>query len=240
MKRAFAFLTIFGGAAVPAPTALAWFPVVGVALGAGVGTLWWAAGHWWPPFVAGVIAVMVDLVATGLLHVDGLADTGDGLLAPMSREQRLRVMADPAVGAFGLVVVVIVLTLRIAAVTSLAPSVLALAGLWCASRTMLIVIIRTTPYARPEGIAQSFLAATSTRRESVTLGLSIALGVATAAVLLLIDASVRGLVALVIEFVTMALVVWWARRRLGGFTGDVLGAALVLGETLGLVALVTR
>jgi cobalamin synthase len=144
----------------PAPDALAWFPVVGAALGITLGALWWSTSRAWPPAVAGALVVAADLGLTGMLHVDGLVDAADGLLSHLPRERRLQVMAEPGVGAFGIAVAVTVLITRWAALTSIRPSPLLLAALWCASRAVMAIIACTQPYARrPEGggLATAFL-----------------------------------------------------------------------------------
>lgn len=236
MRRAVAFLTPFGRAASPNDTTLAWFPVVGACIGFSVGGLWWLAAKVWVALLAGAVAVAVDLALTGLLHFDGLADAGDGLLAPLTRERRLAAMADPSIGAFGALTVGAVLLLRFSAFASLRPSPLALAGLWCASRTAMVAITELVPYARPEGLVQSFLGARSSRQRLAVRG-SIVVGVALAVALVTIARGVRGLAALAAELVGITLVALFSRRRLGGYTGDVLGAAGVVGETIGLLAL---
>ncbi|TML38677.1 MAG: adenosylcobinamide-GDP ribazoletransferase, partial [Actinobacteria bacterium] len=99
MRSAISFLTPLGGARAPTPEALAWFPVVGLVLGLALGGLWWGGAQVWSTGLAAAVVVAADLGLTGLLHVDGLADAADGLLAPMSRRRRLEVMAEPGVGA---------------------------------------------------------------------------------------------------------------------------------------------
>jgi adenosylcobinamide-GDP ribazoletransferase len=239
MKRAVAFLTPFGRASTPNDTTLAWFPIVGALIGGAVGGLWWLAAKIWVALLAGAVAVVVDLILTGLLHFDGLADAGDGLLAPLSRERRLAAMADPAIGAFGALTVGAVLLLRFGAFATLRPVPLAVAGLWCASRTSMVAITELLPYARPEGLVRSFLDTRSVRQRRVLRG-SVALGVALSVVLVMIARGWRGLIALGAELVAIALVALFSRRRLGGYTGDVLGAAGVIGETIGLLALAVR
>src|SRR5690348_15479948 len=99
MRAAFGFLTILGRrTAPPTPNALLWFPVVGAAVGVAVGGTWDGAAQVWPPVVAAALALAVDATVTGFLHLDGLADSGDGLLPPMPAESRLDVMADARVG----------------------------------------------------------------------------------------------------------------------------------------------
>jgi adenosylcobinamide-GDP ribazoletransferase len=239
MRRAVSFLTPFGRAATPENTTLAWFPIVGALIGFAVGGLWWLAAKVWLRLIAGAIAVAADLALTGLLHFDGLADAGDGLLAPLTRERRLAAMADPAIGAFGALTVGAVLLLRFGAFASLRPSPLAIAGLWCASRTAMVAITEALPYARPNGLVQSFLGARSTRQRGV-LRVSVVVGIALSAALVLLARGMRGLAALGAELIAIVLVALFSRRRLGGYTGDVLGAAGVVGETIGLLALAVR
>jgi adenosylcobinamide-GDP ribazoletransferase len=229
MRRAVSFLTPFGGPADPAPSALAWFPAVGALIGLAVGGIWWAAWRGWAPPAA---------AATGLLHLDGLADAADGLLPPLSRARRLEVMADPRLGAFGAAGLAIVLLARFGAFGSMLPSPLAVAGLWSGSRTAMAVTAQVVPYARPAGLASAFLPGTAARRAGpAVLGLG---GALLALALAFAGRGALGLAAVGAEAVAAAAVVFLAWRRLGGFTGDVLGAAAVAGETAGLLTLAWR
>ena len=151
MRQAFSFLTVLGRAEVPNERTLGWFPVVGLAVGALVGGSWWVAGRVWPPAVAALVAVAADAALTGGLHLDGLADSADGLIPPVSRERRFEIMADPRVGAFGVVALVVVLGLRVATLAATPAKVLAVAGLWCGSRTLMATVARTQPYAHSDG-----------------------------------------------------------------------------------------
>jgi adenosylcobinamide-GDP ribazoletransferase len=217
---------------------LAWFPLVGAVIGLVVGGVWWLAAKAWVALLAGAVAVIADLAVTGLLHFDGLADAGDGLIAPMPRTRRLEVMTDPAIGAFGAITVGAVLLLRWGAFASLRPAPLVVAGLWCASRTSMIAITEFLPYARPAGLVKSFLGADG-RQRALKRG-SIVAGVALSAGLVLDGRGLHGLAALGAELLAIALVAAFSRHRLGGYTGDVLGAAGVVGETIGLLILATR
>jgi adenosylcobinamide-GDP ribazoletransferase len=232
MRRALSFLTPFLGAAEPRAETLTWFPFAGAALGLVLGALWWGAEWAWPPAVAAAIVVAADLALTGLLHVDGLADTADGLLPHLDRNRRLEVMAAPDVGAFGVASVGAVVLLRWAALATMAPSLLLLGSLWCASRTVMAVTARTVPYARPGGLATAFLGGRA-------LAPALA-GGALAVALALVGPGLPGVVAVVAVVVGAAGVVVLAHRRLGGFTGDVLGAAGLVGETAGLVVAAAR
>jgi adenosylcobinamide-GDP ribazoletransferase len=232
MRRALAFLTPLFGASEPRPQTLGWFPLVGAALGLALGALWWGAEWVWPPAVAAAIVVAADLALTGLLHVDGLADSADGLLPHLDRARRLEVMTAPDVGAFGVATVGAVLLLRWAALAAMAPSPLLLGGLWCASRTAMAVAARSVPYARPGGLASSFLGGRALPTALVGGALGVALAFA--------GPGVPGVVAIGAVALGAAGVITVARRRIGGFTGDVLGASGMVGETAGLVVAAAR
>jgi adenosylcobinamide-GDP ribazoletransferase len=232
MRAALSFLTPLGGPAPVSSAALAWFPVVGAGLGLVLGMAWWAAAGVWPPLVAAAVVVTLDLALTGMLHLDGLADTADGLLAPhLDRDRRLAVMADVDTGAFAVGAVGAVLLLRLSALTVLAPAPLLVAGLWCASRTAMAVGARALGYARSSGLATPFLggrpAVPAVVGGALTLALLGGRGIAGVAALLAAGAAAAGVLGL-------------ARRRLGGFTGDVLGAAGMVAETAGLVVAAAR
>ena len=227
VRQALAFLTPLGGAAAPSPGAVAWFPLVGALIGVALGGWWWLVARAWPAPVAAALVLAADLALTGMLHVDGLLDSADGLLAHLSPDQRLAVMAGPEVGAFAVAVGGAVLIARWAALESLAPAPLLLAGLWCASRTLMAAVVAVVPYAKPHGLVSAFLGGKSVA--ALVAGSIAALGLAAAWRL------VAGPVAVVAGTAAGVGVVAVARRRLGGFTGDVLGAAAVVAETVGLI-----
>jgi len=228
VREAVAFLTPFGGAAGPTPAAVAWFPAVGALMGLALGGLWWLFAQAWPAPVVAVLVVAADLGLTGMLHFDGLLDSADGLLAHLERQRRLEVMAGPEVGAFAVAVGTAVLLGRGASIASLRPAPLLVAGLWCASRTLMAAVMRVVPYARSEGgLATAFLGRSGT--------VSLVAGGAGALVLAAGWKLVAGPVAVVAGVGAGTCVVLLARRKLGGFTGDVLGAAGVVAETVGLI-----
>ncbi len=232
-RSALAFLTPLGGPAAPTPAALGWFPAVGAAMGAVLGVLWWGTGRAWPAPVAAAIVVGADLGLTGLLHVDGLVDSADGLLPPLERERRLAVMREPSVGAFGIAAGGVVLLARFAALSVLSPSILLLTGIWCGSRAVMAVSPLCLPYVRDDtgGLASAFLAGRS-RRPAVAAALTGAAGLLVATMLW---RPLGGAVASIAAALAAAAVLWLARRRIGGFSGDVLGAAGMSFETVALV-----
>jgi adenosylcobinamide-GDP ribazoletransferase len=236
MRSALGFLTVMPkGAAAPAREAPAWFGPVGALLGLVVGGTWWAAGELWPPLIAAVLAVAVDAGITGMLHLDGLADSADGLLPPLERERRLAVMADPDVGAFGATALGLVLVARVAALAALTPDPLLVAGLWTTSRSAMALTLARVPYARPSGGAASGFRGASPAPAALCLAL------ACVVVVLAFDGGRGPGVAVAAAAVGgFAAVVALAWRRLGGYTGDVLGAAGVVAETAGLIVAAAR
>ena len=229
MRRALAFLTPLpvGTTEPPDRRTLAWFPFVGALIGTVLGGVWWGAERLWPAPVAAGLVVAADLALTGMLHLDGLMDTADGLLPHISRERRLAVMAQPDVGAFGVAIAVVVIGLRFTALASMPPSVLLLAGVWCASRTTMAVIAGALPYVRDQGLAASV--AGNAWRPTGLYGLIASISIGAFAGGRAQEAAVASV------FVGALAVALFARRRIGGFTGDVLGAAGVIGETVALV-----
>jgi adenosylcobinamide-GDP ribazoletransferase len=253
VRAAIAFLTPFGGARPPDAGTFDWFPLVGACLGLALGGWWWVATRAWPSSVAAALVVAADLAITGLLHFDGLMDSADGLLPPLAPGRRLEVMADPHVGAFGVVVAAVVLVVRWASLASLRPGILLLAGLWCLSRTAMAVVARSQPYVRGAGgLAHSFGAAAAGStgggaarrvfgtRPGIRHWLSLSAGLALAGFLLGWWRLGPGLAAGGTAVLAVTGVVWWARRRIGGFTGDVLGACGVVAESAGLIVAAAR
>ena len=228
MMSALSFLTILGRARRPDERTLRWFPIVGVAIGIVLAGTYWGSHQLWAPIVAGIIVVAIDLTLTGALHLDGLADTADGVLPHIDRRRRLAVMAEPDVGTFAIAAVFVVLAARWGLFVDPDIEPVALIAIWSTSRTIIATIPALVPYARTEGLVTPFLAGSSK-----WLGLWI---VPAAATLIVLEGW-RGVGAVVAAVTVAAALVILARRRLGGFTGDVLGAVVMLSETAALLAL---
>jgi adenosylcobinamide-GDP ribazoletransferase len=222
VRAALGFLTPIGGARTPTARALPWFTVVGALVGLCVGGVWWAATEVWSPAVGAALAIVADLALTGMLHVDGLGDTADGLLPHLPRDRRLEVMAQPDIGAFGVGAIGSVLLLEFATLATTKPDVVLVAGLWAAARGGAAVVLASMRYARPGGLAEAFRG-----RSSAAVGML----VLAVAVLLLHDP-----LAAIAATGGTVLVVSLAQRRIGGYTGDVLGATIVIAQVLGLLA----
>jgi len=222
------------------------YPLIGGligAIGAGVfiAASWLGLSVW----LAAGLALAAQILATGGFHEDGLADTADGLGGGQSTAQKLEIMRDSRLGSYGALALFMTLGLRWTALAAVMAGLTAtgdprLAGaalglLICTgalSRGVIIALLCALPPARPDGMGA---VAGKPPSWSACLGLVLAL-----LPILLLPPSLMPATALitVTAAITAALVVGWlARRQIGGYTGDVLGAGAVLAETAALIAL---
>jgi len=218
-----------------AAVAMALAPLVGAALGAAVGGAavgLRAAGA--PPLVAGGAAVALAALLTRGLHLDGLADTADGLGSYRSGPAALEIMKRPDIGPFGVAALVAVLLLQAASLATV-PWPAAVAAFATGRLAVTWACRRGVPAARPDGLGALVAG---------TVGWP-ALTVATAAVAALAVPAVagrpwQGPLAVALALAAALLLVRHAVHRLGGVTGDVLGAAVEASTTVALVALTLR
>jgi adenosylcobinamide-GDP ribazoletransferase len=239
VRVALAFLTILparsrDGAATEADVAAARyaFPVIGLAIGLVLATLSAALSYGRAaPLLAAFLLVAAWGALSGGLHLDGLADSGDGLFLWGDAERRLAAMRDPHVGSFGLLAIVLVVLGKFAALATLVGRnrALALLGAAAVSRTLILVAAGLAPYARREGTGRTIVEATTVVDSLWSVVGTLAFGA--------ILAGEVGLLASV-----LALLVAWglthlATQKLGGVTGDILGAVVELSELAYLVTL---
>ncbi|BDT57487.1 adenosylcobinamide-GDP ribazoletransferase [Massilia varians] len=207
-----------------------YFPLVGLVVGAIAAGVYAAAALVLPAPVAAVLSTAATIYATGAFHEDGFADTCDGLGGGMTRERVLEIMKDPRVGAYGAIGVVCMLGAKCSALAMLPPSS-AIGALLLAhplSRLAATSLIWRMEYARAEGKAKP-LAERMTTAEFTIAAATVALA---AAILLMTDA--LDLRALLAALVASIAATWWLARkfarRIGGYTGDCLGAVQQLAE----------
>jgi len=208
------------------------YPVVGIVLGlllAGLSWILQRAGV--APALSAFLIVAVLAALTGGLHLDGLADTSDGLFLWGDASRRLAVMRDPHVGSYGVTMVVLILLGKYAALSSMTGSVRALAlfGALAVSRSLIVVSAGFAPYARPEGTGRLLIEATTPQEAIAAAALSLLVASLTS--------QVAGLAAGVTALALTGGLTMLARRRLGGVSGDTLGALAELSETAYLLIL---
>ncbi|MCD6022978.1 MAG: cobalamin synthase [Actinomycetia bacterium] len=207
------------------------FPVVGAAVGAATGAVAWAAAFVLPPLPAAVLGVGAGALLTGALHLDGLADTADGVGASLTGADPSTAMHDPRLGVFGGVVLILDVVLRISVLAALVtgprfPFEAIAAG--ALGRAAAIALLATTPYAGGAGGTGAWTRDVGVGRCLAAVG--VATGIGIFAVGPLFGAMVIGGAAVA------GLIRRWSRRSLSGMTGDTLGATAELSETMALVA----
>lgn len=209
------------------------FPLVGILVGAlGGGAFWLAALAGLPVLACALIALAVTAIATGALHEDGLADTADGL-AGHTPEDSIRIMRDSSIGGYGVLAMIFSVGLRAVALAAIADPltvVLALTASGAVSRAAMPGVMLALPKASKTG-----LAAAAGKPAAVDTVIGIALAALLALVLLGPAGALAILAAAAVATLVIAIL---ARRRLGGYTGDILGAVQQTAEIAALLTLV--
>lgn len=206
-----------------------WYPFVGFIIGGLTWLMWMGTSRLFSAPVAGILTLILWVTLTGGLHLDGLADCCDGLLASTTVERRLEIMKDPRLGAFGGIGLVLTLLLKAAALSSLttqsALGIILAASLarWC------ILPAGLLPLARPSGMGADFKA--GFRNWFIAAGAIIPLAIS-------ISLGARGFVSLVAGLIAAVLVLRLAQSRINGVTGDVFGMTVEVVEVVSLLAFV--
>jgi adenosylcobinamide-GDP ribazoletransferase len=199
--------------------AAAWFPLVGWLVGAVAAGVWWAAAQVWPPAVASGLSLAATLLLTGAFHEDGFADVCDGFGGGYTKDRVLEIMRDSRVGAFGAIGVVMILGLKWQTVASLPVTLGAgvlLAG-HALSRAAAVSLMAVLPYVREEAGKAKPLA---TELGGGRLVVALVCGLAPLGLL-----PGRCAWAVVVVAGAWWVLARWFRRRIGGYTGDCLGAS---------------
>jgi adenosylcobinamide-GDP ribazoletransferase len=219
------------------------FPLVGALVGIIAVGIWWICSLFFPPLVAVGLMMSASLLLTGAFHEDGFADVCDGFGGGRMRDAVLAIMKDSRVGAYGAIGVVMMLGLKWSALVSLPYAALPIIviGAHMVSRWCAIGLIWRLPYVRADAEAKSKPLANSLSGADWLLS-----GVLGALILLpallLIDPAARPqlalalLAALTLSGITTLLAAGYFKRRIGGYTGDCLGATQQLAELGFLVA----
>lgn len=226
---ALAFLTTLPTPAAPYdPARFAragrWYPLVGLLIGGILLLVDWGLGQFFSPLLTAALVVTVWVALTGGLHLDGLADCCDGLFAPVAPARRLEIMRDSRSGAFAVIGVALFLLLKVAAVTALVAPISALLMAPVLARWTLLLAARQ-PAARGDGMGAGFAAGLTPDVFIVAV-----LTVLLIATPLILSGDWRVPVAILAAHVVAFAVITFARKRLGGMTGDIYGLVVELSE----------
>ncbi len=237
-RTALSFLTRLPGGQHPEDgsqltASVPWFGVVGVVVGAlGAATFWLTSQLEIGTALPAVAALTVTALATGGFHEDGLADSFDALAGGWTVEDRLRILKDSRHGTFGVLALVLVTAWKFAALQALdaVDGALAILVAHTLGRSVAVAVMGTFPSARRDGLGADYTR--DLRPLPAALGTTV--GVVAAA-------AVYGPWAPIVVVPALAggaCVGWWARRKIHGVTGDLLGAAEQVGEVATLVGAV--
>jgi cobalamin synthase len=214
------------GATTSARGVLPWAPLVGLVLGgiaAGVAVL---GDRWISPLAGAVLGIAVLALLTRGLHLDGLADTADGLGPLSGRERALQVMRQSDVGPFGVVTLVLILLLQVACLSALLETRWGWLACWTAVAVARLAMARTGLPGVPtaEGSALGALVANTVSRLWLASWGVVLLGLLASATITDPQAAVRLAGSALAGLLGAELLLRRARARLGGVSGDVMGA----------------
>ncbi len=208
---------------------LAFYPMIGLLLGLILWAFFWLASLALPRGICAGLTVLLSVVLTGALHSDGLADTLDGLAFGRTAEERLQIMRDHRVGAFGVLGLIFVLGLKFVALDSLPAGAVgrSLLAALVLGRWSMVHLLYRSPYARPEGLGRAFKD-TLRKRELVAAGI-------TSLIFLFACFHFWGIILWLCSGIFAACFQAFFEKRIGGVTGDVLGASNEANEVLALI-----
>lgn len=231
---AFAFLTRLPVAGLTAhgaadlPLSAAYFPLVGLAVGLLGGGVYFGAVQWWGVVVSVLLSTAATVLATGAFHEDALADALDGFGGGWSREQVLAIMKDSRVGSYALVGVALVLGLKVAVLTSIGAEssaftvMKALIAGHVLGRWSSVPLLWRCRYVRAGGGDRPSAGGPfADGLSALTVGASTAIAMTIVGIAL----GQRAVAAIFITLLVTTLAAAYFRRRIGGITGDALGAA---------------
>ncbi len=209
--------------------AMRYLPLVGIGVGLIGAAVLELASAGLPRPAAALLSVAATLLLTGALHEDGLADTFDGLFGGVNREDALRIMRDSRLGTYGAAGLTLALGLKVAALSALPAAVPALVAGQAGSRLLVVCVLAGLPYARADGKAAPVAGGIGATELAVA---------GVCGMLPMLALGGRAAPALLLAAGLAWVMARWFRRRLGGYTGDGLGAVQQMTElTILLVAL---
>lgn len=210
------------------------FPIVGLIIGLILAGVWYGLSHIWPHYVVDAFVVVLLIIFTGGLHLDGLMDTFDGISSNRDRNQMLEIMRDSRVGAMGVLAGFSILILKVVLLSALNPVVKipAIIIFPVFGRLCLVLAITLFPYARESsGLGSAFV---KYSKKSYMIWASAESLMISAPLLLW-----KSLVIFATVFALSVALGAWFSHKLGGLTGDIYGAICELAEVTCLVALLT-
>ncbi len=204
-----------------------WFPLVGAVVGMFATAFFYIGLHLFDSAIASALYVLALALVTGGFHLDGLADTCDGIFSARKRERMLEIMKDSRLGTNGGLALIFIILFQVLAVNHLATTASNMIWFYLiaapvAGRSLMVILMYRQPYARENGLGNVFIGKVTTKQTLLTLGMGI-----------LLVAFLGQLTAIRAWFITLVFAFGYQRfihKRLGGQTGDTLGGGNELFE----------
>ena len=205
---------------------IGYFPVVGLIIGLILAALNWLLGLLLPSAVVNGLLIVSLTVITGALHLDGFADTCDGIAGNKTVADRWQVMHDSRTGAFGIVGVVLLLLVKYVSLNSVPESLMiaALLLMPVVSRWAMVYAVFAYPYARPEGLGKVFKQRTSWQNFTAATMVTLAIAIGLARLANLAYFYLAGLSIILVVWMVVMAVATYLQRKFSGLTGDTYGA----------------
>lgn len=233
-----------------------WFPIVGLCIGIIISLFSALFSALFPPFIADALVLVVSVAVTGALHLDGFADTCDGVWGGRDKEARLSIMKDSRIGSFGAIGLICLLGLKYACLVNIGgittsghslsvaiaerpfvpispllanlfPSLLLMPVM---GRWSQVFAAALSPYARSKSGTGSFIVEGTTARHVICASL-------VPLCLLWFFYALLGFVIFAIIVIFVLMWIWYIKKKIGGMTGDTLGATNEMVELLFLLSL---
>jgi len=222
---------------LPSPRSIKWsdselaastpyFPVVGIVVGL-IASLAWLVGYaGWGPHLAALFAVAASILATGAFHEDGLADAADGIGGAFTIEKKLAIMRDSRVGTYGSVALILIVAAKVFALTMV--ELISVPGIFITAHVVArwssLPLIYNNTYVREQGTGKPFAATVTSQRL-----IAVSLFTLTCVIFFV---QMKAIAVALVAVTTVLVSQWYVRRKLGGITGDVLGAVNSITELL--------
>ena len=240
-KSALAFLTSLPiDATAPSPATLKMFPAVGALLGISEGLLYKLVKKVSPAYMAAAVTVMSDLVFTSGMHLDGLADSADALLAHVPKNSRLSIMEEPALGVYGVSAIVMSLILKTLALFGDESALVDFVLPMVFSRTIAKAIIEKSTYAKGDGLALKFQENSNDHSDLTPANAPDMTSLETAMIAILLLMSLlaskrkkvltKRIFSLFAALGPVLFIHKTAKNKLNGYTGDTIGASITCYE----------
>jgi len=215
-----------------------YFPLVGLLVGTFAAAVLWLAGRVLPPHPAIVLSMLASVLMTGAFHEDGLADSADGFGGGWEKAQVLAIMKDSRIGSYGAITLVLALALKYFSLESLGNlALLALPVIHASSRSVALMLMASMSYVREDNTSRAKPVAEGLGHTEWIVGLAFGLAPPIGAFALGWLKPGAALAVLLASLVSGLLCAGYFKRRIGGYTGDALGACQQVAELTGYLAL---